>query len=168
MLATHSPRQLVFDRGDVGEGAVIRLARRLRAYVRCGNYVQLMTQVIEGQQAIVKREDAVRHIEVPLRLVGKSFELPNHVVGEVTDAARGKRGQARYHCGTVLPQLLPQNIDYTAFTPPKRRTIADRDFVTSSRDHGPGLSSKKGVAPNLLATFHRLQQKGVFLPDSDA
>jgi hypothetical protein len=45
--------------------------------------------------------------------------------------------------------------------------FANRELLPTSSDNGTGLSSEKGVSPDLLAALDRLQQEGVSLPFRD-
>jgi hypothetical protein len=56
--------------------------------------VELVAQMIEGQQPVVKGEDAIGEPDVVFRALGQALELPDHVVGEISDAAGGKRRKA--------------------------------------------------------------------------
>ena len=94
MLSANSSCQFPLDGGDVGERTVIGLARRLRANVGRGNDVELVAQMIEGQQPVVKGEDAIGEANIIFRALGQALELPDHVVGEISHAAGGKRRKA--------------------------------------------------------------------------
>ena len=100
--------QLALQRIDVGKRAIVGLAGRLRPHIGGRNDVQLVLQVIERQQPVIKRKYAVRQVNVDLRGLRQALELAHHVVGEVAHASGGKRRQSWHVCRAVLPQPLPQ------------------------------------------------------------
>ncbi len=168
MCWPRTPRaSLCFDRGDVGQSAIVGFARRLRANVSCGDDVNLVAQMIEGQQPVVEGEDAIRKAYVILSAIRQPLELPHHVVGEITDAAGSKWRQSRQTSWTVLPQVLAQQIHHTTLMAPHRRTFTNRQLVATRGDHGSRLRAQEGIASDLLATFDRFQQEGILLPRSD-
>ena len=91
------------------------------------------------------------------------FQLPHRVVGEVSHRARGERGQSGHHRGTMLAQQFLYDLDRAALA---------IFFLLAALHHdrrrlGPhlhvGTRSQKGVASDLLATLHRLEQESVGL-----
>ena len=107
VLAAYSTGQLVLDLGDVGDGAIVGFARRFGADIGGGDDMNLVAQAIEGEQTIVKSEDAVGQVYVFFGALGQALKLSHHVVGKISDAARSEGRQPRDLRGTVLAQMSP-------------------------------------------------------------
>ena len=167
VLRANPALKFCFDYSDVGESAVIGLARRLRAHVSGGDNVKLMAQMIESQQPVVEGENAIWKPYIILRTIRQPLELTNHVIGEIPHATGSKRRQVRQDSGTMLPQVLSQQVHDAALAATHRRALAECQIFSPRGDHGPWLSAQEGIAPNLLAALNRFQQEGILLPGSD-
>src|SRR5208337_4484333 len=160
--------KLALDGGDVGEGAIISLARRFRADVGGRNDVHLVPQVVEGQQAVIEGEDAIGQTEIVLGALGQALELSHHVVGEISDAAGGERRQLGQSCRLELPQTIAQQLDHTALAPFHRGAVANRQLFSSRSNYHARPGAEECVAADLLAALHRLQQERIILSSRDA
>ena len=125
--------------------------------------MNLMPQVIEGQQPVEEHQDAVGQREVILGMLADILQLPHGVVGEVAYRARRERRQPRHRCGAMLPQQFLDDLNRAslAFLLPLASLYHN---VVATRPHlHIRARSQKRVASNLLAALHRLQQEGVGL-----
>ena len=82
-----APNQLAFQSLNVGEGVVIGFTWRFVADVGSRNNVELMLEVIKGQQPVVESEDAVRQVDVSFCRFGEPLKLADHVISEITHTA---------------------------------------------------------------------------------
>ncbi len=159
-----SRRQLLFQDGNVRGGPVVSPARTLARHIGRGDNVDLMAQVIEGQQPVEKHQYAIGQGKIILGMLANIFQLPHRVVGEVADRARGKRRQAR-------ARLRNDAAAASSLTDLNRAALAlllllaalHLDVVAARPHLHVRTCSQKGVAADLLAPFHRLEQKGVGL-----
>ena len=162
-----SRSQFLFQNRNVRGGAVISPARTLARHIGSGDDVNLVAQVIERQQAVEKHQHAVGQGKIIFRMLADIFQLPHRVVGEVSHRARGERRQPGHDRGTMLPQQFLDDLNRAALA--LLFLLAALHHNVSAR--APHLHvrtrAQKGVAADLLATLHRLQQKGVRLIGRD-
>ena len=63
--------QLALNRLYVGQRAIVGFARRLGLHISGGDDVQLVPQMIEGQQPVVEGEDAIGQLEIVFGVLGR-------------------------------------------------------------------------------------------------
>jgi hypothetical protein len=159
--------QLLFQDGNVGSGAIIGAPRTLPRHIGIGDDVDLVAQVIEGQQAIEEHQHAVGQQKIVLRLLADILQLPDCVVGEIPHRACGEWRQSRHDRRTMLAQQFLNHLDGAARASFLAFAALHHD-VSALRSHlHVRAGSQKGVAANLLATLHRLQQKSIRLVGSN-
>ena len=168
VLLAKSASQLVLDGCDVGEGAIVGFAWRFRANIRRRNDVQLMAQMVERHQAVVKGEDTIGQSQVILGALRQAFKLTHHVIGEIANTTGGEGRQIRNRRGTILPQVLAQQLDHAPLAALDVRALANRQLPAPRRNYPSWLRAKERVTPDLLSAFDRLQQEGILLPLGDA
>ncbi len=71
--------------------------------------MNLMAQVIEGQQTVKEHQLRIGQSQIVFARAPDVFQLPDHVVGEVSDSAGGERRQA----GARLPDDAARNSSLT-------------------------------------------------------
>ncbi len=98
--------------GDVAQGAVVGGAGLFGGNVGGGDDVDLMAQVIEGEDAIEEHEDAVGNMEVVLGAVADVFELANDVIGAIADGSGGEGRKTFDLGGTVLVEEFLDDVEY--------------------------------------------------------
>ncbi len=99
-----SRREFPLQRSNVAQRPVVGAPRTLARHVGGGDDVDLMPQVIKGQQPIEEHQLGVGQRQVIFRMLANLFQLADHVVGKVSDRARGEWRQSRNAGGPVLPQ----------------------------------------------------------------
>ena len=77
---TQSRSQFSFECGNVAHGAVVRLTRFFPRNVGRGHDVNLMTQVVEGQEPVEEHQFAIRQRKIVLGMFANRLQLANHVV----------------------------------------------------------------------------------------
>ena len=125
--------------------------------------MNLMTQVIKGEQAIKEHQLGVGQMQVIFCALSDLFQLSDHIVRKVPHRSSRKRRQARIGCRAVfLQKPLDQleDIFLNDFAPPP--TL---DFHLSLRapDAHVGPGSQEGEAPDLLAPLNRFKKKRIRL-----
>ena len=98
-----SSDQLSFQNGDISQGVIVGLSWAL-AHIGGSDDVNLVTQVVKGEQPVEEHQQPVRQGQVVLGTFADLFQLPHHVVGKVAHGACGKRRQPLQRGGTVLAQ----------------------------------------------------------------
>ena len=73
--------------------------------------MDLVVEVIEGEDAIEEHQDAVGDVEVVLGVVADVFELADGIVGAIADGSGGKGRQAFDVSGTVLAQEFLDDLE---------------------------------------------------------
>ena len=129
--------------------------------------MNLVPEVIESQQTIKEHQFRIGNGEVIFRMFADVLQLTNHVIGEISNAAGGKRWQSGNVCRTVFAEKAfegRKNILGDDFALPSTFNL---DFAVISLNPHVGGSAKEGVSPDLLTAFHRLQKKGVRLALGD-
>jgi hypothetical protein len=167
MCRTQSRRQLFFQDSNVGGGPVISLARTLARDIDRGNNVDLMSQMIEGQQPIEKHQYAVGQRKIIRGMFTDIFQLPNRVICEVAHRARGKWRQPGHGSGTMLPQQFLDNLDRAALALLLSFATLHYDVFAARPHLHIGTRPQKRVAADLLAAFHGLEQESVGLIGCD-
>ena len=167
MRRPQARRQLLFQDGNVGGGAIIGPARTLARYIGSGDDVNLVAQVIEGQQPVEEHQHAIGKRKIVLGVLADIFQLPHRVIGEIAHRARGEWRQPGHDRGTMLPQQFLDHLN--------RAALALFLLLAALHHNVPALGphlhvrtrSQKGVAADLLAALHGLQQKSVGLVGGD-
>ncbi len=162
-----SRSQLSFQHGDVRGGAIVSLARTFARHIGRGDDVDLVAQVIEGQQPVEEHQDAIGQREIILGVFADVFQLPHRVIREVAHRARRKRRQPGHGRGTMLPQQFLDDLDRAALALLRLLAALDHDVLAPRPHLHVGTRSQKRVAADLLAPLHRLEQKGIGLIGCD-
>ena len=126
--------------------------------------MNLMSQVIEGQQSVEEHQLRIGQRQIILRVLADLLHLPHHVVGKVPNRARCEWRQPRDASRALLPQQPLQhleNIFVTLLDSARSGELPSLNLHSSAGGPNPHIRShaQKRIAPNLLAAFHRLQQK---------
>ena len=156
-----SRRQFLFQHGNVGSGPVISLARTLARNIGRGDDVDLVAQVIERQQAVEEHQHAIGQREIVFGMLADIFQLPDHVVSEISDGARGKRRQPGHSRRTMLPQQFLHDLNRASLTLFLLLAALHYDLAAPRPHLHIGTRSQKRVASDLLAALHRLQQESI-------
>ncbi len=158
----HAPRprrQFALDPCNIRKRPVISLARIFSPHIRRSQNVDLMTNMVKRQQAIEEHQHAIWNIQIILRPVANLFQLPNDVIREKSNRSRGKRRQSG---GRRCPMLTQQGLHVLEHTAGMRyRTLPclHANLGSPRRKLLMRTHPQKGIAPNLLAAFHRFQQE---------
>ena len=94
-------------------------------------------------------------------MLANILQLPDCVVGEVAHRARGERRQPRHDRGTMLAQQFLYHLNRAALTLFFLFAALYHNVSSFSPNLHVGARSQEGVAADLLATLHRLEQEGV-------
>ena len=167
MRRTQTGSQLLFEHGDVSDGAIIGASRALAGNIGSRDDVNLMAQVIEGQQPVEEHQYAIGQRKIVLGVLADSFELANRVIREVADSARGERRQTGDRCRTMLPQQLLQHRQHAALSLFASLPALQHDVLAAGSHLQVRTRSQECVAPDLLSALYRLQQEGVRLVGGD-
>ena len=62
--------------------------------VRRSHDMNLVAQVVKGQQAIEEHQFTIRQREIVFRPLANIFQLPHYVVGKITDRSGGEWRQS--------------------------------------------------------------------------
>src|SRR5688572_23645753 len=95
------------------------------AYIGGGNNMDLMPQVVEGQQAIKEEEAAVRHMQIVFCRTGNALKLAHKIVSYKTDSAGSEGRQIGHVRGTVLAQKFAEHGDRTSARNPFLSRLAN-------------------------------------------
>ena len=90
---------------------VVGAARTLARHIGGGNDVDLVAQVIEGQQAVEEHQYAVGQGKIIFGMFADIFQLPHCVIGEVAHRACGEGRQPGHSGGAMLPQQFLDDLD---------------------------------------------------------
>jgi hypothetical protein len=122
-----------------------------------------MTQVIECQEPVEEHQLGVRKRQVILRVLPDVFQQSNHIVSEVSNGARHKRGQSRHSRRMMLLQQSLHHLKDVGFDDLTLASTLDLNFAMTRPNPHVGIGPQKRVAANLLAALHGLQQERVRL-----
>ena len=145
-----------------------------------------MPQVIEGEHAVEKHQDAVGNVEVIGGVLADVFQPPHDVIRAIADRTGGERRQAFHGCWTMLLQEFLDDCENISRAPfdfacvvaglcPARTGQSPVTTVRAIVISGAaGLQAqkrahaKKRIASNFFSTFDRLQQEGIGLSSATA
>src|SRR5271170_6579119 len=106
MSRTQTGGQLLFEDYNVGDRAIVGPSRALARDICVCDDMNLMPQVIEGQQAIEEHQHTIRQRKIVLGVFTDSFQLANRVISEITNCAGGERWQPGDCRRAMLPEQL--------------------------------------------------------------
>ena len=95
------------------------------------------------------------------------LQLTHDVVGKVTDCTRGERRQSGHDGGTLFAQQIFDDLKDIPFALLVPLPPPEENVLASSLHLHIGARPQEGVAADLLATFHGLEQEGVRLVRRD-
>src|SRR5215472_15462340 len=167
-LLVNAAHELALQCVNVIDRAFVGFSWWTSPHIGGSDDVQLMFEVIESEQAIVKGKDAIGEIHVELRRRRKSLELPHHVIGEVANATCGERRQSGKVGRKVLSEFLAQPFDDAAPHDWIVGTVANRDFVSPRGQHGAWPRPNESVATDSFSALHGFQQESILLAACDA
>src|SRR5579863_2115022 len=167
MSWTQTRSQLLLEDSDVSEGAVIGAARTLARNIRGGDDVNLVAQVIEGQQPIEEHQHAIGQGKVVFRVITDSFQLADRVIGKISDSPSSERRQAGNGRRTMLPEQLFQHGQYAARALFASLAELQHNVFAAGSDLQIGTCAEERIASDLFAALDRLQQKSVRLIGSN-
>jgi hypothetical protein len=167
MCRTQTGGQLLLEDSDVSERAVIGAARALARNIRGGDDVNLVAQVIEGQQAIEEHQHAIGQGEIVLGMVADSFQLADRVICEIANGACGERRQPSDRRRTMLPEQLFDHEQHVALALFAHPSALQHDIFASGSNLQVRTRAEKRIAANLFAALDGLQQKSVGLIGSN-
>ena len=130
--------------------------------------------MVKRKHLVEEHQRGIGHAELVLRDRGQRFDLADHVVGEESDGARGKRRQALDARRGMAAQRLLERLEDVALDRRLRSLAAiapglgDLERAAPGDDGAIGPNADEGVAPDLLAALNRLEQKALRLVGGQA
>ncbi len=112
MKGPQTALQLLFQHGNIGDSAIVGAARAFAGNIRHCDDVDLMAEVIEGEQAVEEHQDAIGNGQVVLRMFADVFQVADDIVSKVADGASGEGREAGDRSWTMLAQLFLQDFEY--------------------------------------------------------
>src|SRR5438874_12923050 len=112
-----------------------------------------MTQVVESQQPIEEHEHAVRDFKVVFGVFADFFELPYHVIGEISNRARGERWKVGDVRGPVLVQEALHDLKDVSLLPLDGFSPPDGDLRTASLHLHVGADAEEGIASDFFTAL---------------
>ena len=125
--------------------------------------MNLVAQVVKGQQAVEEHQFTIRQRKIVFRMLADLFQLPHYVVGKITNRSGGERRQAGDRGRLVLAQQQLYELEHVSFVPFAVPSAFNLDGRTPRPQAHVRPRSQKRVAADLLAALDRLQQKRVRL-----
>jgi hypothetical protein len=125
--------------------------------------VNLVAQVIKGQQPVEEHQFAIRQREIVLGMFANFFQLPDHVVRKIADRPGSERRQTGNQCRLVLAQQLLHDLKDVALPPLALPSAFNLDGRTPRPHPHVRPRTQERVTADLLAALDRLQQKRVRL-----
>jgi hypothetical protein len=125
--------------------------------------MDLVAQVVEGEDAVEKHEHAVGDVEVVFCLLSDVFEAADNVVGAITDGSGGEGRQAFHGGGTMLLEEFLDDGKNVAGAFLDLAAALDGDAGAARFEAQKGAHAEEGVAANFFSTFDGLEEKGVGL-----
>src|SRR5690349_7913774 len=95
-----------------------------------GNDVDLVPDVIEGQQAVEKHQDRVGNPQVVFRQLGQPLQLTHSIMRQKAYSAGGKWRQARNEGGFMLLQQAVQHLENVSFQLLLFTALFNRDLLS--------------------------------------
>src|SRR5208283_3033755 len=111
---TQSGSQLAFQPSAISYCPVMSPPGTLPRNIRRGHDMNLVAQMIKGQQPVKEHQLAIRQREIILGVFANFFQLPDHIVRKITDRPRGERWQTGNQCRLMLAQQLLHYLEYVA------------------------------------------------------
>ncbi len=125
--------------------------------------MNLVPQVIEGEDAVEKHQHAVGNFEIVGRVFPDLLQPAHDVVGAVADGSGGEGRQAFDGRGTMLLQELFDNVENLAGAMFELAAALDCDLSAARLQAQKRTDAKKGVAADFFSAFDRFQEEGVRL-----
>ena len=124
--------------------------------------MNLVAQMIKGQQPVEEHQLAIRQREVVLGVLANLFQLAHHIVGKIANGPGSERRQPRHRGRLMLAQQFLHHLKHVALAmlPPPAAFDLDGRLPRPQPHVGP--RSQERVAADLLAALDRLQQKRVW------
>ena len=114
MARLQSCGQLLLQRGDITQGAVIGSFRALLGDIGRGDNMNLPPQVIESQDAIEEHELAIGQRKIIGSVLPDILQMANYIVGKVPNCSSCEGGQSWDYSRPMLPQQFLQEREYVA------------------------------------------------------
>ena len=139
--------------------------------------MDLVAEVIEGEDAIEEHENAVGDVEIILGVAANVFQLADDVVGAIADGSGGKGRQSFDLCGTVLVEEFLDDVENVGgagfdFGDAGGHRICfgiavDGDLIAVGLKAQKWANSQESVAADFFSAFDGLEEKGVRLVGGD-
>src|SRR5215469_6326196 len=100
--------------------------------------MDLVMQVVEGEDAVEKHQDAVGNLEIVFGAVSDVFQATHDVVGAIANGSGRKRRQAFDRGGAVLAQEFLDGLEGVSGAGFLFAATLDRDFGSA------GLEAEEG------------------------
>src|SRR5277367_4424923 len=163
-----SRRQLFLNYSNVCNRAIIRMARALAGHVRHGDDMNLVPEMIKGQQAIKEHHGAIGKMKIVFGVIADFFQLPDTIVSKVTYCARSKRGQSRNARRTVRLQKFFEDLHRPSLALFTALAARQDNLVASCLHLHVRAGTEKCIAANLLAALDGFQEERIALVSCDS
>ncbi len=159
----------MLDAGNVAEGASVGEFGSFAGEVGGGDDVDLVAEMIEGEDAIEKHKDAVGDIEIVDGEGSDVFEAADDVVGAIADGSGGEGRKAIHGGGTVSLEEFLDDVEDVAGAALGffGAGTKDFDFGSTRFEAEKRADTEKGVATDFFSAFDGFEQEGVRLVGSD-
>ena len=174
--------EFALDLSDVAKGAGVGGSGRLGGHVGGGDDVNLVAEMIEGENAIEEHEDTVGDVEIVFSMLANFFELANDVVGAVADGSGGERRKAFDVGGTVLMEEFLDDLEDAGgagfdlgdaggalggFIACDAGIAMEGNLVTARLQAQEGANAEERVAADFFSAFDGLEEEGMGFVGSD-
>ena len=123
--------------------------------------MNLVAQVVKGQQAVEEHQFAIGQREIVLSMFADFLQLPYYVVGKITYGPGGEWRQAGNRGWLVLAQQQLHELEHVSLVPFAVPSAFNFDGRTARSQAHIRPRSQEGVAADLFAALDRLQEKRV-------
>src|SRR5437763_12360348 len=114
MLSGQWYGQLLFKPLDLAQRLLISFPWGLLPYIGGDHDINLMANVIKGQQTVEKHQHRVRNLQIIFSKAGQLLQLPHGIMGKIAYCARGKRGESRNMGDFMFIEQAVENFENTA------------------------------------------------------
>ena len=167
MRGLPSGGELFLDTGDVFQGAVVGGFGCFAGDVGRGHDVDLVAEVIEGEDAVEEHEDAVGNVEIVGGVFTDIFETADDVIGAIADGSGGEWREAFEGGGTMQVQEFLDDVEDVASAAFGLAAADDGDVGATRLQPEKGAHAEKCVASDFFSAFDRLEEEGIGLLFSD-
>ena len=119
-----------------------------------GNNVNLMSQVVEGEQPVEEHQRAVGELKIVLGAVANVFKLANNVVRAEANCSGGEWRQSRHNGGFMLLQQFFRGLKDVLLVGFTLLPSLNHNFSAVRPQLHVGARPQKCVPPNLLPALN--------------